>query len=97
MKNTRPQNTEASALDKRILHELTASIKSRLQSGEEVTAADYQGDTRALYHAALAQLRDQLPIKAKWRTKTSSALGDWRLRFKVYHLTAEAVTLPGEG
>lgn len=96
MKNAHPQTTEVSALDKRILHDLTASIKARLQAGEAVTASDYKDETRALYHAAMARLRDQLPIKSKWRTKTASVLGDWRIRFRVYYLPAESLALPAE-
>ncbi len=80
-----------------ILSDLAETIKARLQAGEIVQAADYPASERAHYHAAIATLRDSLPLRARWRTKTESALGDWKLRQRCYALPSEFVTHPKGG
>lgn len=79
-----------------ILSDLLADIKARLLAGELVAAADYPSQQRPHYHAAISELRDVMGIHQRWRTKTESAVGDWRLRQRCYYLTREYVTRPGD-
>lgn len=69
-----------------IVAELIESIKARIRAGECVTAADYSEVERLSYHAAIAAVQDQIPLQVSWKTKTESAVGDWRLRQKCYKL-----------
>lgn len=78
-----------------ILVELSADIKSRLLSGELVTAADYPAHQRPHFHAAMSELRDAMGLRHRWRTKTESAVGDWKLRQRCYYLPREYITRPG--
>lgn len=80
-----------------ILSDLTETIKTRLQAGEMVHAADFPAKERAHYHAAIAMLRDALPLRVRWKTKTESALGDWKLRQRCYVLPSELVAHPKGG
>ena len=80
-----------------ILAELSEIIKTSLFAGELVHASDFPISERAHYHAAMAELKDSLPIRTRWRTKTESALGDWKLRQRCYALPAELVTHPKGG
>lgn len=69
-----------------IVAELIESIKARIRDGECVSAGDYGEGERLAYHAAIAAVQDQIPLRITWRTKTESAVGDWRLRQKCYKL-----------
>jgi hypothetical protein len=80
-----------------ILADLIDSINDRVSIGETVTASDYPADQRPHYHAAIALLRDKIPLRVRWRTKTESALGDWKLRQRCYALPTELVTHPKGG
>lgn len=83
--------------DSSIFAQMLDDLKRRMLNGERVQACDYPLDLRPYFHAVIAPLRDQLPVRKYWRTKTESALGDWHLRPLCYGLPAELVTKPKGG
>lgn len=80
-----------------ILNQILEILNSRLMAGELVHASDFPLIERPHYHAAIAVLRDKIPLRVRWRTKTESGLGDWKLRQRCYALPTELVTHPKGG
>lgn len=70
-----------------------ASIYDRLHddllAGRVIRVIDIPRDQRAAAIAALAQLRDELPIRMSWATYSESHLSETRLRVKCYRIPAE--------
>ena len=86
MKTARPQNSEASAHDKRdfITHD---SLKARLQAGEIVGATDYPESDRPLFWAAIARVCDALPcVRPIWRTVSEQHVNGLRTRQKLFKI-----------
>jgi len=86
MKNARPQTTEASALDKRNFTVVSEKLNARLLDGHEVRAIDFMPEQRAAFWAALAILRDELPIVERWKTLGERHMAGTRLRVKVFYI-----------
>lgn len=68
---------------------LIENIRADLQAGREIRVIDFQRDDRAEVIAALAQLRDEMPIKTSWRTLSESHLSETRLRCRCYRAATE--------
>ena len=86
MKNARPQNSEASAPDKRDF--ITPdSIKARLQAGEIVTATDYDESIRLQFWTAIAIVQDDMPaVKSSWWTADERHVDGIRTRQKLFRI-----------
>ncbi|KFB76645.1 MULTISPECIES: hypothetical protein [Candidatus Accumulibacter] len=84
MKTARPQNSEASAHDKRdfITHD---SLKARLQAGEIVTATDYDESIRPQFWTTIAIVQDDMPaVKSSWWTTDERHIDGLRIRQRVF-------------
>ena len=79
-KNAQPAEAELSARDTAILDDLLESIKGDLLAGKSVRLLDFANDRRPFALAAIATLRDELPIRCGWQTMRESHLSETRLR-----------------
>lgn len=70
-----------------------AAIYDRLHddllAGRVIRVIDIPRDQRAAAIAALAQLRDELPVRMSWRTVSESHLSETRLRARCYWIAGE--------
>ena len=64
-------------------------IKATLLAGQSVRLIDYPPEDRQAVTGAVAALRDQLPIHARWVTVRESHLSQTRLRALRYWIPAE--------
>ena len=64
-------------------------LRDDLLRGKTIRILDIPRDQRAAAIAALAQLRDELPIKVTWRTVSESHLSETRLRARCYWISGE--------
>ena len=64
-------------------------IRDDLLRGKAVRILDIPRDQRAAAIAALAQLRDELPVRMSWRTVSESHLTETRLRARCYWIAGE--------
>lgn len=64
-------------------------IRDDLLRGKAVRILDVPRDQRPAAIAALAQLRDELPIRVSWRTVSESHLSETRLRARCYSISPE--------
>lgn len=66
---------------------LVGDIKSRIQAGEIIGALDYCEPDRALFWAAIARVRDDLPgVKTTWRTVSERHVDGLRTRQKLFKI-----------
>lgn len=65
------------------------TIKAKSLAGREVRLIDFTSEQRPIVVGAIAQLRDELPIRTGWQTIRESHLSETRLRARRY-------TIPGE-
>jgi len=93
MKNARPTEVKASALDKRTKNTTQDTILEQLRAdllaGRAVRIIDVPREQRPETIAALALLRDELPVKVTWRTYSESHVCETRLRCKCYWIAPE--------
>lgn len=66
-------------------------IRDDLLRGKAVRILDIPRDQRAAAIAALAQLRDELPVRMSWRTVSESHLSETRLRARCYWIAPECL------
>ena len=71
------------------LTDLLESIKAKLLAGREVRLIDFTPEQRPLVVGAIAQLRDELPIRTGWQTIRESHLSETRLRARRYSIPGE--------
>lgn len=64
-------------------------LRAELLAGKTVRILDIARHERPEAIAALAQLRDELPIKVTWRTVSESHLSETRLRARCYWIAGE--------
>lgn len=64
-------------------------IRDDLLAGRVIRILDVPRDQRPAAIAALAQLRDELPIRVSWRTVSESHLSETRLRARCYSISPE--------
>ncbi|MEF8728342.1 MAG: hypothetical protein V5B34_09045 [Accumulibacter sp.] len=64
-----------------------ASLMARVQGGEAITATDYREADRALFWAAIARVRDDLPcVRPTWRTIGEQHVDGIRTRQKMFRI-----------
>ncbi len=64
-----------------------ASLMARIQGGETITATDYREADRALFWAAIARVRDDLPcVRPTWRTISERHVDGIRTRQKMFRI-----------
>lgn len=80
---------EAAANIERSISDAIVNLRGKLLKGESIRLTDYAESERAAALAAIATLRDELPIKAKWITLRESHRSLTRLR-------AIQFVIPGE-
>lgn len=85
-KNAQPAEAELSARDTAIFFDLLDSIKAALLAGKSVRLIDFPNDRRPYALAAIASLRDELPVRSGWRTVRESHLSETRLRARTYSI-----------
>ena len=66
-----------------------ARLREDLLAGRVIRVIDIPRDQRAAAIAALAQLRDELPVRMSWRTVSESHLSETRLRARCYWIAGE--------
>lgn len=64
-------------------------IRDDLLAGRVIRILDVPRDQRPAAIAALAQLRDELPVKVTWRTVSESHLTETRMRARCYWIAGE--------
>ncbi len=64
-------------------------LRDDLLRGKTVRVLDIARPERPEAIAALAQLRDELPVKVTWRTYSESHLTETRLRARCYWIAGE--------
>lgn len=69
--------------------DLCESIKADLLEGRDVRLIDYTPEKRPAVIGAIAQLRDELPIRTGWQTVRESHLSETRLRARRYSIPGE--------
>lgn len=72
-------------------------LRDDLLAGRTVRILDIPRDQRPEAIAALAQLRDELPVKVTWRTVSESHLTETRLRARCYWIAGEHLPELREG
>lgn len=72
-----------------ILADLCESIKSALIEGRDIRLIDFTPEQRPAVIGAIAQLRDELPIRTGWQTVRESHLSETRLRARRYSIPGE--------
>jgi len=82
-------------LNNAILPQSQESIKSMLRAdfmdGKDIRLIDYPEDQRIYVIGAIAELRDELPIRMSWQTIRESHLSETRLRAKRYSISGEFI------
>lgn len=68
---------------------LYESIKAEFLQGRDVCLIHYPPEQRCEAMGAIAQLRDELPIRAGWQTIRESHLSETRLRARRYSIPGE--------
>lgn len=66
-------------------------LRSDLLVGRVIRVIDVPRDQRAAAIAALAVLRDELPVKMSWRTYCESNLNETRMRASCYWISPELI------
>jgi hypothetical protein len=84
------------ASDRCILTDLVESIKAVFLAGRDVRLIDYTPEQRPLVIGAIAQLRDELPIRTGWQTVRESHLSETRLRARRYSIPGEFLRESGD-
>lgn len=64
-------------------------LRAELLRGKTIRIIDIAREQRPEAIAALAVLRDELPIRMSWATYSESYLSDSRLRVRTYRVPAE--------
>ena len=64
-------------------------LRDDLLAGRVIRILDIARNERPAAIAALAQLRDELPIRMSWRTVSESHLTETRLRARCYWIAGE--------
>ena len=64
-------------------------LRDDLLAGRVIRILDIPRNERSAAIAALAQLRDELPIRMSWRTVSESHLTETRLRARCYWIAGE--------
>ena len=64
-------------------------IRDDLLAGRTVRIIDVPRDQRPAAIAAIAALRDELPVRMSWRTVSESHLTETRLRARCYWIAGE--------
>ncbi len=64
-------------------------LRDDLLRGKAVRILDIPRNERPAAIAALAQLRDELPVRMSWRTVSESHLSETRLRARCYWIAPE--------
>lgn len=73
------------------------TLRADLLAGRVVRILDIARDRRPEAIAALAELRDELPIRVTWRTVSESHVCETRLRCKCYWIGSEHLHEMREG
>ncbi len=74
------------AVSNDILSDLTAQIKRLLLNGQQVRLINYAALDRGYALAAIATLRDELPIRCGWQTVRESHASETRTRARTYSI-----------
>ncbi|WP_374401227.1 hypothetical protein [Niveibacterium sp.] len=85
-KNARLTEAKPSASDSAIFTSACDAIKADLEAGKAVQLIDFDAERRPFAVAAIAKLRDELPIRCGWHTIRESHLSETRLRAKRYSI-----------
>ena len=64
-------------------------LRDDLLAGRVIRILDIPRNERPAAIAALAMLRDQLPVRMSWRTVSESHLSETRLRARCYSISPE--------
>lgn len=64
-------------------------LRDDLLAGRVIRILDIPRNERPAAIAALAQLRDELPVRMSWRTVSESHLSETRLRARCYSISPE--------
>ena len=72
-----------------LLHTMIDRISADLLAGRTVRILDIAREQRPVAVAALAVLRDELPVRMSWRTVSESHLTETRLRCRCYSISPE--------
>ena len=72
-------------------------LRDDLLAGRVIRILDIARNERPAAIAALAQLRDELPIRMSWRTVSESHLTETRLRARCYWIAGEHLPELREG
>ena len=65
------------------------SIEADFLAGKAVRVIDFPGEQRPAVIAAIAVLRDRLPVRVRWQTVRESHVSETRLRARVYRVADE--------
>ena len=66
-----------------------ADTARSLLAGRDIRLIDYPPEMRPVVIGAVAQLRDELPIRTGWQTVRESHLSETRLRARRYNIPGE--------
>lgn len=66
-------------------------LRDDLLRGKTIRILDIARHERPAAIAALAQLRDELPVRMSWRTVSESHLSETRLRARCYWIAPECL------
>lgn len=80
------QNTTITHFQQETVDALYVSVRANLLSGVVVLPHRYPKDQQAALAGVIAKLRDELPIKAGWKTVWESHLSETRLRARRYKI-----------
>lgn len=72
-----------------LLHTMIDRISADLLAGRTVRILDIAREQRPVAVAALAVLRDELPVRMSWRMVSESHLTETRLRCRCYSISPE--------
>lgn len=70
---------------------ILVDIQERLERGESVTPLSLAPKLRPLFHAAIIELSDKLPVAVRWKTLAQSHLNGTRLRIRTYSVRGQHV------
>lgn len=87
--NALSEHTKQNTHNVCIFAELRETIKVKLLSGLPVRLIDYASYERGLAMAALASLRDELPVRCGWQTVRESHASETRTRARTYSIPGE--------
>ncbi len=85
-KKARLTEAKPSASDSAIFTAVCDAIKADLEAGKAVRLIDFDQERRPFALAAIAKLRDELPIRCGWQTIRESHLSETRLRARRYSI-----------